>query len=311
MIDVGVPILESSSGPVKYYSESERSSFVQALKDLTAEGGGDCPELTFKGMSDAIDDGQPQLDSPMYVFTDAGPKDGNEDKKTYLLEIAQALGVVINFFILDGYCSKTDDVSPFEEIARKRTGQVFRLKTNAELQQLKGLTAVSLGGTAVISNALENVARRRRSTSKKPKSYKIPVDDSIDTLIISVTTDKSQFSGTSRKSWSVSLTTPSGNIAGVTPRNLDKGTVYQIPNPSVGVWTLGISNDNSIRYDYYAKATSVNNIDFEYYFVKKSRKGSFIPTTSPVQGKMYGIILNRFCPLKKTKTHVRTFWMLP
>lgn len=259
-------------------------SFVTALKDIKPIGGGDCPELTFKGMIDAIDIGQPQDGSPMYVMTDASSKDASEENVAIVQQRALVNGFVINFFIFDHFCSRGDAVKAFQKIAQETSGQVFRLKDETELEQLTGLTAVSLGGSAVISNAAENTSfRKRRSVSNQKKSYSIPVDDSIDTLVISVTTDQSRKSA---NNWGVSLTSPSGILTGVSQKQLDKGTVYQIINPSVGVWNLEISNGNSVNYDYYAKATSASNIDFEYYFVKRSRRGALIPITNPVQGKL-------------------------
>lgn len=270
-----------------YCEETERNRFVKAIDSLSPHSGGDCPELTFKGMNDAIDEG-PQPDSPLYVFTDAGPKDATEDNIMYLKETAQAQGFVINFFVVQSSgCARTADISSFKEIAQATMGQVFELKDHNELEQLQGLTATSLGGTAVVVNAIHNQsARKKRSLSKAPNSYSIPVDDSIDTLVISVTADQPTTGGSM---WSVSLTSPTGNIAGVTTNNLDQGTVYQISKPNVGVWNLGITADSSVNYDLFVKGSSADNIDFEYYFVRTTvRRGvsTTIPITSPLLGKV-------------------------
>ena len=56
----------------KYTSSTE---FQAAIDNLRARGGGDCEELPFHGIIDAINLGQPKPGSPMYVFTDAGAKD--------------------------------------------------------------------------------------------------------------------------------------------------------------------------------------------------------------------------------------------
>ena len=268
------------TGPVDYFEEGNYNSFINSLQDIYVNGGGDCPELTFRGMNDAINIGQPQMDSPMYVFTDAGPKDGNSDNITEFIQIAKDSGIVVNFFVVDSPCSKVDNIAAFNEVAKERSGQVFRLKDANELRQLAGITANSLGGTAIISTAKKNVLnRKKRSNSKQTNQYTIPVDDSMNTLVISVTTNQPY----STNHWGVSLSAPSGNVAGMTTQKLNKATVYQITNPGVGNWNLAISSDNLVNYEYYAKASSANNIDFQYYFVMKKR-GTLIPITSPVKG---------------------------
>jgi hypothetical protein len=260
---------------------------VKAISSLSPHAGGDCAELTFKGMNDAIDEG-PQPDSPLYVFTDAGPKDATDENILYLKEIAEAQGVVINFFVVQSSgCARSADISSFQEIAQATMGQVFELKDHNELEQLEGLTATSLGGTAIVANGIHNQsARKKRSSSKTPNSYSIPVDDSIDTLVISVTADQPTAGG---DMWSVSLTSPTGNLAGVTTNNLDQGTVYQISNPNVGVWNLGINAGSNVNYDFFVKGSSADNIDFEYYFVRTTvRRGvsTTIPIISPLLGKV-------------------------
>ena len=79
-------------------NESNAGEFVKAINALTAYGGGDCPEYTFTGMLEALYH-QPEWGSPMYVFTDAGPKDASEENIEELRYLAgsDAFGVTINF----------------------------------------------------------------------------------------------------------------------------------------------------------------------------------------------------------------------
>jgi len=280
------------TGPVTYCSETEKERFVNAIAGLYHHGGGDCPELTFKGIRNAMD-ANPQSDSPLYVFTDAGPKDATETNIIYVKEVAEALGLVINFFVAQSSsCAGIANISSFHEIAQETMGQVFELKNHQELTQLEGLTATSLGGTAIIANGIQNQsARKKRSTSQALKSdFSIPIDDSIDTLVISVTADQPKAGG---NAWSVSLTSPTGTIAGVTTNNLDQGTVYQISKPNVGVWNLGVTAVSNVNYDFFVKGSSANNIDFEYYFVRTTVKrgvATTIPIASPVLGKVYLLV---------------------
>ena len=78
-------------------SETETEGFVAAIKELKAHKGGDCPEYTFKGMAEAMDQFiEPQ--SPMYVFTDAGPKDNRKENIANVLDAAKDYDMSINFF---------------------------------------------------------------------------------------------------------------------------------------------------------------------------------------------------------------------
>ena len=58
-------------------NETEAAAFVDAINDLWAHSGGDCPEYAFKGILEALYQ-DPEQQSPMYVFTDADPKDATE-----------------------------------------------------------------------------------------------------------------------------------------------------------------------------------------------------------------------------------------
>ena len=286
-----------------YCTDTERDKFVTAISSLHPHDGGDCPELTFQGMKDAIDE-SPQLDSPLYVFTDAGPKDATEENMIYVRESAKAQGIVVNFFVVQSSgCAKSADITSFEEIAQETMGQVFELKDDKELEQLGGLTATSLGGTAVIANAhhtAQNFGRKKRSSSQN-SNFSIPVDDSIDTLVISVTTDQPSAGG---NAWSVSLTSPTGTIAGVAHNNLDQGTVYQISRPNVGVWNLGVTAVSSVNYNFFVKGSSANNIDFEYYFVKTTvRRG--VSTTIPINPPLLGKV--SVLHLQKLRMHNTSF----
>jgi len=79
---------------------------VEAINDLTPHGGGDCPELAFTGMLEALYQ-EPQWGSPMYVFTDAGPKDASDEfiEEVKYLASAEEFGVTINFFTTGKECN--------------------------------------------------------------------------------------------------------------------------------------------------------------------------------------------------------------
>lgn len=84
----------------------DAGEFVQAINDLTPNGGGDCPEYAFTGMLEALYQ-EPQWGSPMYVFTDAGPKDASDEfiEEVKYLASAEEYGVTINFFTTGKKCN--------------------------------------------------------------------------------------------------------------------------------------------------------------------------------------------------------------
>ena len=70
---------------------------MQAINSLTAHDGGDCPEYAFRGMLEAMSR-EPQWGSPMFVFTDAGPKDATDENMLEMMDFVYNYGVTINFF---------------------------------------------------------------------------------------------------------------------------------------------------------------------------------------------------------------------
>ena len=77
-------------------NETEAAAFVDAINDLRAHGGGDCPEYAFRGMLKALSE-DPEWGSPMYVFTDADPKDATEVNIAEVKALVKMYGVTINF----------------------------------------------------------------------------------------------------------------------------------------------------------------------------------------------------------------------
>ena len=82
--------------PVTVKLEKEAGEFEQEIRELRPHGGGDCPEYTFHGIREALF----RLTiprSPMYVFTDAGPKDATALDVEEVKLMVQDYNVVVNF----------------------------------------------------------------------------------------------------------------------------------------------------------------------------------------------------------------------
>ena len=71
------------------------------------------------------------------------------------------------------------------------SGQAILLKDHWELEELDGLTGGVLEGTNVISVGSNMSGRKRRSVGGAADSrYNIPVDESIEKLLVTVSTTK-------------------------------------------------------------------------------------------------------------------------
>lgn len=68
------------------------------------------------------------------------------------------------------------------------------LKDAAEIEKLKNSTVKALEGTTFISMGSSLRARKKRS-SGRPNQYRFPIDDSIETMTISVKTTRRDTNG--------------------------------------------------------------------------------------------------------------------
>ena len=82
----------------------------------------------------------------------------------------------------------------FRELAEFTSGQVVLLKSAKELEKLANVTRGALEGTTIISLGSSESGRKKR-TSGGLRRYRFPVDDSIETVTISVKTNQPDTNG--------------------------------------------------------------------------------------------------------------------
>lgn len=278
--------------------ETEAGEFVEAIKNLRAHGGGDCPEYTFRGMLEALYEG-PEVGSPMYVFTDAGPKDATEYdiEEVKLLASKDEYDVTINFFTT-GFCrsqgySGNDprNLHPaFRDLAEFTLGQAIYLKDQWELEQLAGLTGGALEGNNVVSFGSNMSSRKKRRVGQAADSrYSIPVDDSMEEMIVTVTTTRQNTRG-----HGITLTDPDNVIITSGKLSLSQISVYEIDNPKRGTWTLAVRGSNG-GHEFFVKSSSATNVDFSHYFLTTvpGRRGQMVdvPVANPVLGKPNTLVI--------------------
>ena len=175
--------------------------------------------MAFTGMKNALDEG-PAPGSPLYVFTDAPPKDAHLSN---YVETAAMLTANVYFFLSTTFCGAAGADKPFKELAKKTCGQVFELpKRSADIAKMKSVTKGLLGGRVCPGTISFNPLgkRRRRAT---PSGYKLQVDDTMDKIIVSVSSERSGSRIELKDPRGVSVT--SGKITVV------KVTIFEVDNP--------------------------------------------------------------------------------
>ena len=265
----------AGTGPVTYRSSAQKNLFVTDIQKLRARGGGDCPELTFKGILDAMAE-SPNYGSPLYVFTDATAKDHTKENVEEVLLFAEENGISINFFTT-GLCGRSS-YEPFEKMAKETCGQLLKLPNGNELRKLSGVTAGALAGATCLEKGENGSTTGKKKRSLSRYSYTIPIDDSTEKIIISVATE--------RMNPTITLKNPRGYSVTSGKISLSRAAIYEINHPLPGTWKLTVSRAG--KYSYQVKGSSKTNIDFEHFFVMIPSRGRTkrpIPISHPLLGK--------------------------
>ena len=226
--------------------------------------------MAFTGIRAALNEG-PESDSPLYVFTDAPPKDVSLLEKAKGEAKLQATAV---YFFLTNGCGKEADFLPFEELASHTCGQIFELpKSRSQIAKMKRFTKVLLEGTTC-STGLQVLSVGKKKRSVAAKEYKLMVDDTMDKIIVSISSANS--------SPKITLEDPLGNSVGKT--TVSKVTIFEVANPKPGLWTLTVPPDAG-KHTYLFKGTSKTNMDFDVIFVIPRVRGTPIPISHPLTGE--------------------------
>ena len=144
--------------------------------------------MAFKGIIEALNAG-PFDYSPLYVFTDAPPKDATLDNIEQAKNRTKIAGIYVYFFATRG-CGDLSTVKPFENLARETCGQVFALpKSSSDIARMKKVAKDLLGGTSCSSAGVGRFLRKKRTVS--PSVHILLVDDTMEKIIVSVSSEKS------------------------------------------------------------------------------------------------------------------------
>ncbi len=191
----------------------------------------------------------------MFVFTDASPKDDTADKKQYLKDLAAQYTSPITFFTNLRGCRDSKGIKSYEEVASHTSGQIFPLKSHAEIMKFKEFVENSLKSKTTIAKRTILTSSRKRAI----KSYKIPIDSEMTALMMSISVKQtSAVNG-------ISLIDPAGTSHSATSTT-QYSKLFNIQNPAAGAWSLQYPSGIG-EISFVADAVSDKALDFQYYFM--------------------------------------------
>lgn len=218
--------------------------FLAELDKLTADGGGDCPELTLHGLQLALSRCLPG--SSIFVFTDAGTKDVDLTQSVYSLIDRKGSQI---YFFYTGRSRFPCSYNPFlfNEVAKRSGGQVLHINRKTVVKATFLTQAVTEGATALL------LAVTRRSRTGR---YPLSVDCTITTLTVSVAGFRPI----------VKIQRPDGTVYR-RAQSSESHLFVSIPEKDIvrGEWTVIVERVSSSEHTVIVQAAS--SVDFLYQFV--------------------------------------------
>ncbi|XP_065182668.1 hemicentin-2-like [Sycon ciliatum] len=252
---------------------ADQATFENAVEaSLEVHGGGDCPEMAVGGINLALRRSLPR--SFIFVFTYASAKD--YQLKTQALSLIQETQSQV-IFVLTGDCNDQsgEGFRAFKDIAAASAGQIFFLRQKNEVAEVLKFIEISVNARQVNILSME--------TRPGAARYQIPVDGSLQQLIVSVSTNTT--TGVNVRLPDVRVTSPNGQEFFPTV-DLGSVVVINITKPAVGWWNLFV--DSPLPYSVRVKGVSL--LDFKIHFtVASGTQRVFI--TRPVEGQSSFIVL--------------------
>lgn len=239
--DVGPPFETPDAGP-----------FLGAVNSLFASGGGDCPELAFTGLLQAV--ARSKRDSSLFLFTDASSKDALLAPAVIAAALIKQVRITP---LLTGSCSPIDP--GFVAVAEQTGGQLFFLSP-FELGQVFDLVAPQLHGDFV------TVARAQRTLAGGTVELPVPIDATMERAIFSLSATDPVTLG---------VLDPDGQPVlagqpGVTVRSFTGGRLVGVEAPRPGLWrvvlggtgqaNVAVQGNSPLRFPTFELVELVNPI---------------------------------------------------
>lgn len=248
-----VPFNDPDFGPMIRTTDPDKMK--QEISKLTANGGGDIPEMCLSGLELALT-GAP-ASSNIYVFTDAIAKD--IALKDAIVALIRSTKSTVSFFMTGPSRRRRRDLraSSFEDykdLALASGGQAIQVSKS----QLPQATDVILDTS---TSALVTVLQRARNLGQE--TFPFMLDESLKNITIYITGQSLTFTLTNPAGVSQKHNEASGNL----------GTIHTVGNlwrirlhadKKTGTWQININS----KQPYTLKVTGQSTITFIYDFVE-------------------------------------------
>ncbi|XP_072909923.1 von Willebrand factor A domain-containing protein 7-like isoform X2 [Hemitrygon akajei] len=251
-----VPFNDPEFGPV--FETRDPDQFIVRLQQLTAEGGGDVPEMSLSALQLALTHSLPL--SYIYVFTDAPAKD------FHLAPTVQALiertQCKVSFLLTNVLSRRRRGTEPnpgialYQGLARDSGGLAVQVSRN----QIMDLTAIVEGS---ITGELVTILQRDGNTDHLTNVFPFHVDGALRNVTIFLSGSPANFHISSPRGIQQPHSSSSGTLATI-ERLGDLFIVTLNVEPELGEWSLTVQSGTP----YTVKVTGQSVVDFLYEFVE-------------------------------------------
>lgn len=287
-------ILSTFNDPdTSIYNTTDGNEMKKWLHNMTAHGGGDCPEMALTGIVNALKIANPG--SCVFFFTDADAKDPEKQNEVINLINDKHIKLVSflrgdcgggsrrrrsEFTVQNPTCILNDNSRRAGRARRSSAGfDLFSKIASATGGQIVHTSSSSLGGLlgSFVKNNMGASKLGVTSFDMSAPTHSISVDSDLSILTVTI-------EGLSSATY-VSLDRPDGSTQMFSgTASIDKigsTTVISVQNPPAGVWYLQKSQTGTWK----VKVGGSGNIDFTYKFMEDVHGIKYpITGSSPITG---------------------------
>lgn len=246
--------------------------FKGSINALTADDGGDCPELAFTAMTKALDRFD-ESGGELLVFTDASAKDSGLAGS--VIGLAEKNEVNLTLFV-SGSCSPIDP--EYYRVARETGGQTFVIAESETFE------ATKFADFTVRPDSVD-IAHINGTLSATPATYTIPVDSTLASVTFSVSGQEGAL-----------VKRPDGSTVQLTDTNVSSadisgGTVLSITDPADGLWSVTVSGGG----EFTIRVTGESPLSFSSFDIVQlgglaGHEGYFTVEGLPLAGPVNKVI---------------------
>ncbi|KAL7889413.1 hypothetical protein AOLI_G00016710 [Acnodon oligacanthus] len=266
-----VPFNDPEYGPLTRTTDPDE--FKRKINALTADGGGDAPEMCLSGLQLALTGSPPQTE--IFVFTDADAKDLS--LKSTVLALIERTKSSVSFLLTnalsarrrrssggqqDGQQQFTSRLSNplnevYQDLAQASGGQAIEV-TKATLPQATSIIVdTSSSSLVTVFQAVRNPA--------KAETFSFFVDSTLQNLTIYITGNSPSYTITSPSGLSQTSSQPSGSL-GLIEKVGNFHTLHPNVSDPTGMWLISINSTQP----YTVKVLGQSGVDFLFNFIELS-----------------------------------------